>query len=169
MISVICDLIQSTFCVITKSRFWSWWWVCLLTKETKPTAIKLRKKKIHVQDIPRAPNLCTDYSRYCSLYFAHMSSCIYDQVLLITVYTCNFHHQTIPAIINTDLLSIVINFNFTGTNRENNTLYSLTSNVHHHGQSWAVQLEIYYDGGWNKVSVYPPDHQVSHFRRQLFK
>ena len=48
-----------------------------------------------------------------------MSSYICDQVLLITVYMCNLHHQTIPAIINTALLSIMINSNFTGSNQEN--------------------------------------------------
>jgi hypothetical protein len=86
----------------------------LLTEETKPIAIQLRKK--HVKDIPRAPDFWTAYSRYYSLYFIHMSGYICDQVLLITVYMCNFHHQTIPTIINTALLSVMINFNFTGAN-----------------------------------------------------
>jgi hypothetical protein len=37
-------------------------------------------------------------------------------VLLLTKYMCNFQ---IPAITNTTLVSVVINFNFAGANREN--------------------------------------------------
>lgn len=76
---------------------------------------------------------------------------IYDQVWLISKFMCIFHYQLIPAVINTDLLSIVIRLNFTGANRENNALYSLNNHVHHHGWPWAVQLKIYHGSGWNKV------------------
>jgi len=133
MISVIYDLIHLNFFCYYKIQILKWTMGMFADQRNKTYCNTIKKK--HVQDIPRAPDLCSAYSRYCSLYFIHMSSYICDQVLFITVYMCNFHHQTIPAITNTALLSVVINFNFTGENQENNAPLFLNQQC---PSSWSI-------------------------------
>jgi hypothetical protein len=54
---------------------------------------------------------------------------MHDQVLLASKFMSIFHHQTVPAIKNTALLSTVTRFNFTGVNQENGASLFL-------GQQW---------------------------------